>query len=39
MKTRVLGENLTVSDVSLGCMGFIHAWAVCSFCCSSGAKM
>ena len=23
----------------LGCMGFIHAWAVCSFCCSSGAKM
>ena len=26
MKTRVLGKDLTVSAVSLGCMGFTHAY-------------
>ncbi len=26
MKTRVLGKDLTVSTVSLGCMGFTHAY-------------
>ena len=26
MRTRVLGQNLTVSAVSLGCMGFTHAY-------------
>ena len=26
MRTRALGQNLTVSAVSLGCMGFTHAY-------------
>ena len=39
MKTCVLGKDLTVSAVSLGCMGFTHAYGTAMRFRSSGSPL